>query len=108
MSSALGAPSAPAPESNEASGAPCGVHLPSTVTSTQYWGDVAASSRWNTAFEETPTVGLPGTSTTQANPRGGPVYWIWTIAVTVESGLSTSRIFRGERSVRAFCEAPCA
>ena len=90
------------------------MHVPSTVTSTQYWGAVAASSRWNTVFEETPTVGLPGTGITQANLCGGPAYLIWMMAVTVESGLSTNTISSAERWPGASCEdredptRPCA
>ena len=91
----LGAPPAREPASSPASGESC-LHVPSTVTSTQYWGAVAASSRRNTAFDDTPTVGLPGTGITQAKFRDGPAYSIWNIAVIVESGLSTSRIFSAD------------
>jgi hypothetical protein len=67
------------------------MHVPSTATSTQYWGAVAASSRCSTAFEETPSVGLPGTGMIQASFCDAPADSIWTIAVTVDPGLSTRR-----------------
>ena len=55
-------------------------------------------------FDETPTVGLPGTGITQANFFAGPAYLIWTMAVTVASGLSTNMIPSAACLTGAVCE----
>src|SRR5258707_15826573 len=105
VSGALGAPPWPgAAPDDAASGCSSCLHVPRAVTSTQYSGAVAASSRSNTVFEETPIVVLPRTGITQAKFCGGPAYLIRTTAVTVESGLSMNRISSAVWWTGALCE----